>query len=65
MVNNKYVADHEKLGLTWEKMNILIHCLGNVINCIPIYYDIKYLESPGVEARCAPNSDKEVIAGVL
>ncbi|KAL4346287.1 hypothetical protein GQ457_17G013580 [Hibiscus cannabinus] len=67
--NNKHADDYAKmeeiLVSRWEKMNITMHCLGFSLN--PFFYDSKYLnvEAPGGIARCAPNQDREVVAGVL
>ena len=49
----------------WDKMTILLHCLGFALS--PKYYDKNYLEklAPGGMERRPPNEDKEVILGVL
>ncbi|KAL6530098.1 hypothetical protein OROMI_028743 [Orobanche minor] len=69
MKNNKRECYHEKMNeimfTRWEKMNILMHCLGFARN--PCYYDNNYLQSPAPvgEPRRAPNCDLEVVQVVL
>ncbi|KAK9682058.1 hypothetical protein RND81_10G047600 [Saponaria officinalis] len=49
----------------WEKMNILLHCLGFALN--PHFYHANYLKTtaPGGHPRNAPNADSEVVNGML